>query len=1134
MTRLVSFLALLLLGAPALAQRDAKIPDPDPEIERKTFTVPDGFEVTLYAADPLLAKPIQMNFDSKGRLWIASSEVYPQIKPGQKANDKILILEDTKGVGKADKTTIFAEGLLIPTAVEPDNLGGCYAADSTDLVYFSDPDPKTGIARKKKIVLTGFGTEDTHHILHTFRTGPDCLLYMSQSIYIHSHIETPHGVRRLNAGGIWQFRPESEKLDIFARGWVNSWGIAWTKFGSTFATDGAGGEGINYVVPGAAYATARDVARILPGLNPGSPKDCGLEIISGSHLPADWQQNAITNDFRGHRVCRYILQEDGAGFSSKEQKELIKSNHPAFRPIDVKMGPDGAIYIADWYNPIIQHGEVDFRDPRRDKTHGRIWRVTAKGRPLVEKPVIAGAPIPDLFKLLSSPEDWTRSHAKRELQARGEKDVAPALAKYLEQQLGAPQLLEALWLSQALDKPDAKLLKQLLIASDHNIRAAACRVAGDWASRIPDSLAILAPLATDDHPRVRLEAVRALSRVPSSAAAIASALDKPVDRWLDYAIWQSLRETKDQWLPNVLAGTFDFGGDPNKLVFAIRASGVNDISKPLYALLDSGKLSVKQQESCLITLATLAGPADIVPLFERTKENKQLRASLFPILEKSIRERKLPYPKGEWERFKLLINNDSGASRQALSRMLGLWKAEDARKPLEQLATAGELATPASKEDRIAAIEGITLLGGAAAVSFLELSAKANFDLNRQALLGLISLDGAKGAEIAVETVFSKNVSAIEPIFAAFVNRKGGTTILAKAIDGKTIPADVAKIGIRAAKANGQADEALVAALTKAGKLTETKREFTKPELEVLFAEIKEKGDPGRGEAIYRKAELNCLKCHAVAGAGGQVGPDMTSIGASAQVDYLVESLLQPNSKVKEGYNSVVVTTDDDRVFAGIKIRDTAEVLVLRDAEDKEIAISKKDKPLVKPGRSLMPDGLTDQLTRQEFVDLVRFLSELGKGTYLAQPGKVVRRWESVSPSAALSEAINRTSLTAVATEPGLSWAPVYSTVAGELPTESITTFRTGKDGPPKAAVRFQLDCTTGGTAKLKWNDVAGLQLWIDGRPLEPAKEMTIDLTAGVRTIVAAMNIEDRKVPLRVELEEVPNSLARVRIVTGK
>ena len=123
--------------------------------------------------------------------------------------------------------------------------------------------------------------------------------------------------------------------------------------------------------------------RILKGLNPGSPKYCGLEVASGRHLPESWRGSLLTNDFRGNRVCRFVLADDGAGFAAREQPELIKSTHVAFRPIDIKMGPDGAIYIADWYNPIIQHGEVDFRDPRRDHTRGRIWRVTAKGRPLV-------------------------------------------------------------------------------------------------------------------------------------------------------------------------------------------------------------------------------------------------------------------------------------------------------------------------------------------------------------------------------------------------------------------------------------------------------------------------------------------------------------------------------------------------------------------------------------------------------------------------------------------------------------------------------------------------------------------------------------------------------------------------------
>src|SRR5947207_7586451 len=249
--RCLAVAALLTSSATAFAQRDAKVPNPDPELERKALLVADGFEVNLFAADPLLAKPIQMNFDAAGRLWVASSEVYPQIRPGQKANDKILILKDTDGDGKADKTTVFADGLLIPTGVEPGD-GGAYVANSTELLHLKSS-TGTGKADRTRVVLSGFGTEDTHHIIHTFRWGPDGMLYFNQSVYIHSHVETPYGVRRLNGGGVWQFRPDNRRLEVLAHGLWNSWGTTWDRYGQPFLTDGAGSEGVNVVIPGAWY-----------------------------------------------------------------------------------------------------------------------------------------------------------------------------------------------------------------------------------------------------------------------------------------------------------------------------------------------------------------------------------------------------------------------------------------------------------------------------------------------------------------------------------------------------------------------------------------------------------------------------------------------------------------------------------------------------------------------------------------------------------------------------------------------------------------------------------------------------------------------------------------------------------------
>ncbi len=249
MVRVVVLVLIVLGNRSAVAQQDAPVPDPDPERERQTFRLPDGFEINLFASDPMIAKPIQMNFDSRGRLWVASSEVYPQIRPGQEANDKVIVLEDNDGDGTADHSTVFADGLLVPTGIAPGD-GGVYVANSTELVHLSDTDGD-GKADARRVVLSGFGTEDTHHMLHTFRWGPDGALYFNQSIYIHSHVETPHGPRRLNGGGIWRFRPRSMDLEVFAYGLINPWGHRIDPWGQHFATDGAGGEGINYMVPGA-------------------------------------------------------------------------------------------------------------------------------------------------------------------------------------------------------------------------------------------------------------------------------------------------------------------------------------------------------------------------------------------------------------------------------------------------------------------------------------------------------------------------------------------------------------------------------------------------------------------------------------------------------------------------------------------------------------------------------------------------------------------------------------------------------------------------------------------------------------------------------------------------------------------
>lgn len=1138
----LSLLLFAVLPAVAFAQADAKVPDPDPELERKSFIVAPGFEVNLFAADPLLAKPIQMNFDPQGRLWVASSEVYPQIKPGQVANDKIVVLEDTKGVGKADKVTVFADGLLIPTGVAPGD-GGAYVANSTEVIHVSASKPGQK-ADKTRVVLSGFGTEDTHHIIHTFRWGPDGCLYINQSIYIHSHIETPHGVKHLNGGGIWRFRPETMEMDVFVRGFVNSWGHHFDRWGQSLITDGAYGEGVNHGVPGAYFVTAVGATRIMKGLNPGSPKHCGLEILSGRHLPDDWQGDVITNDFRGHRVCRFKIGEDGSTFTSREMTEVIKTNHSAFRPIDVKMGPDGAIYIADWYNPIIQHGEVDFRDPRRDHVHGRIWRVTAKGRPLVKKPDLVGAKTPELLDRLKDPEEWTRTNAKRVLKERGAKEVIPALEAWVKGLDSKDadyehNLLEALWTYQSLDVVEPKLLDTVLNARDYRARAAAVRIASLWHERLPNVIDVLAVRATDDSPRARMEAVRALAATgsPAAVAPAFAAMDKPVDRTMDYALWLTARDLEPVWMPKFKAGEDLFRGNVRGLTFALQAVGGESAAKPLLQLVKSGKIPEGRENLAWEMIARTGGKDEVgeaLAYATRRNVHSALAVPVLEAIEASARERKIrPADAVIAPAFKEM--NGRKPLSAFRSRLAGLWKVESERAALENIAQSSDVW---GIDESRSAFEGLALLGGDKTKVFLVDSASRGPVASRPlAVAALAGVDLRLAAEYTVELLAAATPKD-EPseLFSAFLNRKGGMAALAKALDGKKLNADVAKLGLKVVRSSVQDAKPLTDALTRAGGLTAARTDYTPAEIKGYVEEVLTKGDAARGELVYRRKDATCLNCHAIAGAGGQVGPDMTSIGASAQVDYLVESILIPNKAVKEGFHAIKVSTVDQKVYVGIKTREADGKLYLRTSDDKEIAIPTRDIEEQAQSRSLMPDGLADQLTRQEFVDLMRFLSELGKvGPYGPNKARLVRRWQVIEPIRENIFQLQRASqVKAVDSPDAFAWTSAYSKVSGEFPLDALPKLEVWSGSEPFGLVRCQLDVTSGGPVRLKLNGAAGLSLWVSTTPVDLKDEMVLDLKPGLQTLTFSVNLTKRKDGLRMELFDEPGSAARVNLVNGK
>jgi putative heme-binding domain-containing protein len=656
----------------------------------------------------------------------------------------------------------------------------------------------------------------------------------------------------------------------------------------------------------------------------------------------------------------------------------------------------------------------------------------------------------------------------------------------------------------------------------------------------PDGVDRFAQAVADSHPRVRLEGVRGLagSKSPAAAEIATRVLDLPMDRTLDYALWLTLRELEPHWMPEFKAGKLTFGGDPKKLAFALNAVGTADAVKPVLALIEGGTVPAANRHGLWLLLARVGGPDEVAKVVERAGAGNvpvAERIELVRAAEEAARLRRVGRP-AQTGFLKAVLNDSDPAVAATAARLTGQWKDSDYRDDVERLASAATTA-PAV---RAAAAEGVALYGDPLAKTTLGNLATtgANADVKRAAVVALASLDlpAAAGKAAAFLPTAEAKDDLLE-LYGAFLNRKGGAPVLAKALATAKLPPDVAKLGLRAVRsAVGTDGAALADALTKAGDLAAARKEPTPDDIRARVADLAGIGDPARGEAVFRRRELQCLTCHAIGGAGGRVGPDLTSIGASAQPDYLVESLLLPNKAVKEGYHAERVVTADDKVYVGVAVREANGMLVLRDEKDKEVTIPTRDIAERGKTRSLMPESLTDPLTRQEFADLARFLTELGKvGPYAASPARLVRRWEVIEGTPENMNLARRTRLAAAA-EAGtpFAWSPLYSKASGTLPVAELPRLVVWQGNDPLAVARFQLDVTTAGKAALKFNGVTGLSLFVDGRAVDPAAETVLDLPAGVRTVTVVIDRAKRTDDLRVELADVPGSPARAAVVGGK
>lgn len=522
-----------------------------------TFTLPEGFEINLFASevDFSITNPVKITFDPQGRMWVADMPSYPQYLPGALPNDKVLILEDTDGDGVADKETIFADSLYMPTSVELGN-GGAYISQPPNIWFMKDTNGD-GKADEKEIIMHGFGTEDVHHTLDTYTWGPDGALYWHTGTFLHSQVETPTGPQRSDYGATWRYEPLTHKLEPYVSyPYANPWGHVFLRNGTEIISDVS--TGMNYFAPPLSAAIDYPVKHT--GMrdfltSSSKPKTCGTEIISSRHFPEEWQGNVLFNTFVGNLgVKQHRIHDNGSGIIGEEIRPLLQSSDPHFRPVDLQFGPDGALYIVDWYNPIINHGERALRDPQRDHTHGRIWRITYKHKDKLLPVDLTKLSIDQLLEQLKEYEDRVRYRTKTQLRQMEASSVIPALEKWISaldknDTLYDQHRLEGLWVYQQFHQPNQKLLDELLASKDEMIRTAATRVLFYWRDQIKNSDDKLIQLSKDNSMKVRLQAIISLSHYKTEKAihALLETAMLPTDYYIEYTLKETFRNLKPIW-----------------------------------------------------------------------------------------------------------------------------------------------------------------------------------------------------------------------------------------------------------------------------------------------------------------------------------------------------------------------------------------------------------------------------------------------------------------------------------------------------------------------------------------------------------------------------------------------------------
>jgi putative heme-binding domain-containing protein len=1014
--RCLAGFAALILATTLFAEENPVIAPTNwrsPADEKKAFHLPPGFEAQLVVSEPDILKPMQMAFDIKGRLWVPVSREYPFAAIGRKCSDRLMVLSDFGPDGKARKIETFADDLNIPIGVQPLPDG------KTVLVSSIDPGPEgakasggcwiwelkdtkgTGKADSRRKLYGPFGTRDTHGMVNSFTLMPDGWVYACHGFSNESHVKGADGHEvTMQSGSTFRFRPDGSRIEVFTRGQVNPFGMCYDKWFNLYNAD-CHSRPMTQLIRGSVYQSfgkPHDGLGYGPDMirhDHGSTGLCGLSIYEAENYPAEFQGGIFLGNVTNSRINWDKLKYHGSTPESIEQPDFLVSDDFWFRPVDIKLGPDGALYVSDFYNKIIGHYEVDLKDPRRDRTSGRIWRIayTGKGQEHKAPGDLTKMKREDVDALLGSSNITVRmlaTHAlinwpddekvQEELKKAGEsadrydahkmwvdeaeplvrRDRSDKMKKLHEAStLGTVHRLRlrtahAEWEADRERRGREKIQRAeedvFKIGGDPQI----ARVLTDWMTAVPNAKNVpqlIAQLRTvppeDTHLRHATRvALRETLRDPAGWTALKGLeLDsKTLAMVADVATGLQTKDASD-----FLTGQLKtLSGQPDKLpIYIEHAARHGDGVKSLFAFISTHK------------------PEDV-----------PLTVAMFHSYVRGLQQ------KGGTRFDKQDFDFAEGLVGKGLTSADGatVLRCYDLATGLKLKASADAVATEATKKDRPENLRGgafTTLIAldtarGVVLAGQVLASAEEPIAVREKAAQALVSAGTPEAYKEVLATLEKAPARLQTSIALALAGQQAGAKHLLNTVS-------IGKASARLLQDRAVNQKLLETKLPGVGEQIAT---LTKnlPSIDQKMAELmgkrrdgfgKAKKDADAGKVIFKSV---CANCHQIGGEGSRIAPQLDGIGVRG-LDRLLEDILDPSRNVDQAFRASTLLLKNEKSISGLILREEGQIIVIADAQGKEIRVGKdeveeKRTSLLSP----MPANLAETIKEEDFHNLMAYL----------------------------------------------------------------------------------------------------------------------------------------------------------------